>query len=233
MEGTRIEMPLVSYFPEPVTVPDCVADQPYRQRLQFVRRVLLLHSFSVFSVIIGAKFAQRAGLTPHEPWILLGVLAFLVIVATLARKYFREKLSQSIDAVLLLLMAVLSGSILTLIPENELTLLLAGPAWILAYLVLCGKDFSFVGMPTIGILGGGGLGIAAVLTGSFTRDEILTVWFLLAAYWAYVSYDLSMIMKRRRSDELLRSVTDFWRDLTNFVTYPIKVMLHWKRYRFP
>ncbi len=226
-------MPLVSYFPEPVTVPDCVADQPYRQRLEFVRRVLLLHSFSVFAVLAGAKFAQRAGLLPPYPELSLGLLALLVIVATLTRKYLRDKLSQAVDALLLFVMALLSGSILTLAPENHLGLFLAGPAWILAYLVLCGKDFSFVGMPTIGILGSGALGIAGVVSGTLSRNEAVSAWMILAAYWAYVSYDLSMIMKRRRSDELLRSVTDFWRDLTNFVTYPIKVILHWRRYRFP
>ena len=78
-------MPLVSYFPEPVTVPDCVADQPYRQRLEFVRRVLLLHSVSVFAVLIGAKFGQRAGLIPSQSSIHVGALATLVIVATVAR----------------------------------------------------------------------------------------------------------------------------------------------------
>jgi hypothetical protein len=114
------------------------------------------------------------------------------------------------------------------------------PIWIPAvgyayaglYGALCGRDFSFVGQFVIS---------AAALTATVLATMALQqvsvadgLFWLLAGlvYVGYFVYDLAALLSRRRLGEEPAAVADLYRDLLNFLTYSVRVYLHWKRYRF-
>jgi len=99
------------------------------------------------------------------------------------------------------------------------------------YTLLCGRDLSFVGMF--------GLGAGFLLAVTLAIAELLRLsagavlwgctWGL--AYLFFLVYDLASLQQRRRLGEETLAAADLYRDLPNFISYPFRVVQHWRGFR--
>ncbi len=224
-------MQIQPYFPEPVVVSRNVAAERYMVTLGFIRRVMLGHFVSVACV---AAAAMRL-----EPLFDLGtnvtVFFACLFALTVARRVLCGGLADNLASFLLLLPTVWSLAAIVRTAYDA-----GHPVWIVGlcyvaaslYGAFCGRDFSFVGQfvittfTTLAIIGATGLG------GLASWPE--------AAFWGcaglgfvlYYVYDLAALLSRRRLGEETAATADLYRDLLNFITYSVRIVLHWRRFRF-
>lgn len=222
--------PSPPYFPEPITVPGSVASVKYGERLLFVRRVLYGHLVTVAMIGVSSFW-------PDWPLTLkaTGLLLFLLLVcSSIVRRAMGSGTTEAILSWALTLPAIPCVGQIVRGVSADLPVWTLGiaPLAILSYLLLCGRDFSFAGM---GVLSGIATLAAAFSVAGFGAapwSEIPTALGLAFGYLLYLPYDLSMVMKRRRPEEYYSSVADLFRDLLNWISYIVRVVLHWRRYRF-
>lgn len=102
----------------------------------------------------------------------------------------------------------------------------------LAYVWLCGRNLSFLGLAFAGaaVLAAGA--VAAMLIRAATAAQAGLFWAAGTLVVCYISYDLAMVLRRRRRAETAAAAADLYRDLLNFLTYPFRIARHWRRYRF-
>lgn len=219
------------YFPEPITVPGNVATEKYATRIQFAKRAILSHTFTVIAASCVAQFAQSPLPEFYPALYLLGIL----ILLNISRRTFETGHTESIFSLLGLVTSiplwgwfardlVSYGVPVWVIPLTSATMAV--------YSLICGRDYSFVAMGVFSFILGGLAILAANLTVLFPAVLTWEALAILVAYTTYVTYDLSMVMRRRRSSEWLSSQADLYRDLLNFLTYPLRVAIHWKSLRW-
>jgi FtsH-binding integral membrane protein len=217
-------------FPEPITVPGNVASVRYRDRVRFVRRVVVGHALVACGVAGLSAFGGPTNLREHVLTLVLGLAALSSVRAWFQSGPLEAALSWGCMAPVCFGLAGLARSFQA-----------AGvPAWAWAlpsvaagaYALACGKDFSYIGQAVLGAVGCGGVLAAAVALGWIGLRESWGAMVGSAAWLAYLSYDLSMIVKRRRPGEEASAVADLFRDLLNWTTYPVRVAAHWKKHRF-
>ncbi len=224
-------MPIQPYFPEPITVAGNIAEAKHRVRVRFVRSVVAWH---FVSAVITGSFAF---LTPFAfGWgvSLLGALGGLVAL-TMVRRAFPEGRTDSIASLVLLLPTLgFLGQAFHGLQSAGWPVIALAPASVSValYTLFCGNDFSYGGLFSLSVPAtwcalavGRGLGY-------LTSVEVLSGGVLALFYLFYFSYDLSMLVKRRRGSEVPAAVADLYRDLLNFATYLIRVYLHWRKFRF-
>ena len=109
--------------------------------------------------------------------------------------------------------------------------LLVGPAFALAYTLLCGRDYSFVGCGLLSLIGSSVL--IAGLAQQTGLEHRAAAWALglNAVYLVYFVYDLASLMSRRRRGEEPAAVVDLYRDVFNVFGYVPRVVSHWRRHR--
>ena len=215
------------FVPQPIEIPRNVAQEPYLVRLGFIRRVAALHFISVLIVAAMTLLPQppinplRAGL------VVVLILVLLSLVRGVAKgRDADQKLSSFILPLLFLALAVWLRSLYD--QGWAVWAIGTGVACAAAYIGVCGRDLSFVGMfvlalgvSSITIVGiGWSLGI-----GSFHTSAALI---LNASFLFYYVYDLAALLTRRRLNEELGAVVDLYRDILNGFTYPIRVYHHWR-----
>ncbi len=216
------------YFPEPETIPNSVAAEPYEVRLRFVRTVVMLHLVSAAAVASTVIWAWKRELTVTT-W--PGALA-LLLVLSLFRK-FRPAFDFAITLLALPPFLFMLGLQLHLTNDEGFPVYGLGLSLVAAtvYTVLAGRDFSFVGCY---MLAGG----STVLTMLVANHWLglpplgLAAGIILAlAYLFYFVYDLASLLSRRRLGEPLLAVSDLYRDVLNILTYSIRVLHHWRTFR--
>ncbi|MGE0001886.1 MAG: hypothetical protein AB7T05_07440, partial [Fimbriimonadaceae bacterium] len=100
----------------------------------------------------------------------------------------------------------------------------------LTYVSVCGKAFSYLGLGFLSMVASS---TCLVFLSQGREPGWLASGIVITAAWIlYLCYDLSMVVKRRRINEVAPAVADLYRDLLNFALYPGRVWLHWKRYKF-
>jgi len=226
MEPTRTYPP--SYFPEPIEVPNHAAQGPYLPRVRFVRSVVALHALTIVATVGVAIW----GSVPVWPWSLGIFLGSLVAMSAERRVFGNSALAQMLSPTLLVIgLYGLAGMVAPIqawgIPLEGIALVSVAT---LVYVSLCGKAFSYLGL---GFLSFVPSFVGLLFLGRDREGGWVASAAVISAIWTfYVCYDLSMVVKRRRTDEVGPAVADLYRDLLNFALYPGRVWLHWKRYRF-
>lgn len=217
------------YFPEPVVVRDAAADAPYDVRRRFIQRVIVGHAATV-------GVATAIGFFAHFPIDLrLSAVALLVmfLVHCLARKLanstYPEKLIQTVLLPFVLVACGIVGSGLSQLDWSVWVFPVAVTGGTI-YAILAGRDFSFLGHF------GAGLGTVLLILffkpwlpvyvpGTYPQAIILG-----AITSFYVSYDLAMILRRRRPNEAISGICDLYGDVLNITTYAPRVIAHWKKF---
>ncbi|MBS1723760.1 MAG: hypothetical protein JSS66_12495 [Armatimonadetes bacterium] len=224
-------MPIQPYFPEPLTVSENVSEAKHRPRVAFIRKVVGWH-FSTSAAVVAMALGFPMKMAPE--WAFIGFLACLIGL-TLVRRAFDGGKTENILSTSALLPTLFFLSQWfewlhrTGVPVVALVPVVFGTG---LYALLCGNDFSYIGMFVLT----GAFELVAVVTarvfGYFTPTSAWLGLVLGSAFLFYFSYDLSMLVKRRRFGEGAAAVADLYRDLLNFTTYTVRVYLHWRRFRF-
>ncbi|MBL8067061.1 MAG: hypothetical protein JNM28_01295 [Armatimonadetes bacterium] len=218
-------------FPEPHTVPGCVDSRTYGEKIRFIKAALVGHLLTVLAVAFCAVQIHLP-LTDSELLVWLGVI---FAAMTGVRLGMKTGVHESWFSFALLMAAVpLLGQLGRDIHAAgyPVIILLGSAAFAGVYTLLAGRDFSFPGMVACGSVAL--IPALAILT----RTDVLDpgsapfAWILGTAYLGYVAYDLAMILKRRKVDEIPSAIADFYRDSLNFLTYPFRVARHWQTYEF-
>ena len=226
--GARLQLQPI--FPEPITVPGNVARIPYRDRVRFVRRV----------VVGQAMVVAFLGLLPITvglpgPKVDLLVLVIGLLSLSLVRAVLR---TGSLESVLSWIAMIPTGVGLAGLAQSAQSH--GFPVWLWAlpsvlagvYALACGHDFSYTGMASLGVAAS-----AVVLIMAFALGRVGATQAWVAFGWSlvclvYLAYDVSMIVKRRRPGEEATAVADLFRDTVNWTTYPVRVAAHWRKFRF-
>ncbi|MGE3126417.1 MAG: hypothetical protein AB7F50_04625 [Fimbriimonadaceae bacterium] len=217
-----------SYFPEPIEVPENAAQGPYLPRVAFVRSVVALHSLTIAAT---AAFATW-GTVPALPGSLALFLGALIVLSAERRLLRNSQLTRLLSpAILVIGLYGLSGLAR---PLEDAGLPLEGiaisAAAALTYVSVCGKAFSYLGLGFLSMVASS---TCLVFLSQGREPGWLASGIVITAAWIlYLCYDLSMVVKRRRINEVAPAVADLYRDLLNFALYPGRVWLHWKRYKF-
>jgi hypothetical protein len=219
------------YFPEPVVVSRNVASERYLVTLGFIRRVMVGHFASVACVV-----AIAISLVPTFDLTAYAIVLFACLMAlTFARRFLRGGSADNVVSFLLMVPTVWTVASIVRIAFDA-----GHPVWIVAacylsaslYGAFCGRDFSFVGQFVITSFATAAIVAAAGLTGIATWPEAVIWGCVGLGYVLFYVYDLAALLSRRRLGEEPAAVADLYRDLLNFITYSVRIVLHWRRFRF-
>ena len=219
-----------NYVPDPLEVPNNVTEERFPLRLQFIRRVMLIHLGTVLMVAgLSTQAFPQVGLV----WASLGlaiVLIFLDVWRILARSSQSEA---TVSLALLPCVVVLMGWVAA---EAQR---IGFPVWSPAvgvvcaflYAAVCGRDFSFVGCYFLAwIVSSVAIAGRVVWLGLPAHLAVLA----LAAntlYLFYFLYDLASLMARRRIGEFGAAVVDLYRDIFNIFGFAVRCVRHWRKHR--
>lgn len=199
--------------------------------MRFIKKCLAGHLVSVFAATACAVYLQ----IPLTDLQLVLVLAGILVALTIIRFSLRSgKVEQVFSTAFLLAAIPIIGQLARDIQELGFPVI-AFPitaALVAIYTLGVGRDFSFPGM--VGVCS---IALAPILwilraQGIEMLEMVALGWFLGTLYVTYLSYNMAMILKRRRPNEFISVVADFLRDLLNFTTYPVRVLFHWRGYNF-
>lgn len=219
-----------NYVPEPLEVPGNVTLEPYPLRIAFIRRVTLLHAASL-CVVAGLAWLP---FPPVSLGFALGGLALLLLLLDLVRVLLRgqpREAAISLTIAVPMIVGVALAARTAALAEIPVWAILVGPAFGLAYTLLCGRDYSFVGCAILALIGS-----SVLLSGLIVQTGMsphLAAWALglNTAYLLYFVYDLASLLSRRRRGEEAAAVVDLYRDVFNLFGYIPRVISHWHRHR--
>ncbi|MBL8049081.1 MAG: hypothetical protein JNJ45_10415 [Chthonomonas sp.] len=214
------------YFPEAEELPGNAAGLDYDVRLGFIRDVIDRFTLSV--LVVAAATVSLLNWAPDYARDLtrsaLAALGALLVASTLRKIRLggeSDRLSIWVLPFILGTMARLAAALTLAGVRLELIPIAVLAVWL--YRMMCGRDFSFLGLFTLGCLPLG-VGWAILRPGWWGL-----LWGVMTL--AYVSYDLAALLQRRRLNEAGLAVVDLYRDVLNFISYTFRVIHHWRNFR--
>jgi hypothetical protein len=219
-----------NYVPEPLEVPDNVTEQPYGVRLQYVRRVSILHFASL--LLVGA--IAYSGVPMLALPMAAAFLGGFVLLLCLLRIAIRgSKVEAMVSAGFLPVLLAFLGMVVHGVESRGLPAwtVILGPGFALIYTLLCGRDFSFVGQYLLSLIGSS---VAIATLADFaplSREQAVFALAANAGYLSYYVYDLASLLARRRLGEELGAVVDLYRDILNVFGYLVRMVRHWRRHK--
>jgi len=231
LKRTRTHLQVPPYFPEPEVVSDNIAASAYPIVLGFTRRVILGHA------IVAAAIAAVAVWFPLPISLTAAILLVMggLLLMTVLRRLTDGGPADNIGSMILLVPTLVGvGTVLSRLHAIgwPVEFLVAVPATSLLYAAGCGRDFSFPGLFVLASMATVAVGVALPLAGVRSWIDSLTGMALAVTGIAYFTYDLAALLRRRRIGEEPAAVGDLYRDLLNFLTYSVRVILHWRKFRF-
>jgi FtsH-binding integral membrane protein len=219
-----------NYIPEPLEVPGNVTQEPYPRRLAFLRRVGALHLLSILVIAVIATLP-----VPDVEISMLGVwLAAALLGLSLLRIAIRGSRNEGLlSSAILPVVLGLAGVLIKQLWDVGIPAWSAGVgvAAAVAYAMLCGRDYSFVGQFMLALIASSVLlaGVIVALGMSREAGAIALGW--NAVFLFYYVYDLASLQARRRLGEELGAVVDLYRDVLNVFGYVFRVIHHWHKHR--
>jgi len=219
------------YFPEQIEIEGNVASESYNDTLRFIRLTSAGHAVSVAAVVAVAVLMEPLVSAKAAVAVFLACLLALTLV---------RRLSKSRKADLYLSIAILVPTLWSLGTSVRIVSDSGSPVWILGasycfallYTVFCGRDHSFVGQFVISSLATAVLVFSGPVFDFFPWSETI-LWFVVAeAYLFFYVYDSAALLSRRKTSEHVTAVADLYRDLLNFLTYTVRIVAHWRKFRF-
>lgn len=219
-----------NFIPEPLEVPGNITVLPWRERVGFVRRVIVAHLLSM--VGIGAlSYIQLPDVAPWRAWCFALATLVLLDIIRIAR---RGRTDEAVLSTTFFPLAAFALAYAVGTSERAgwpVWAIPVGPTMMFLYALVAGRDFSFVGgilLASIGTL----LAVSTVCL-SFEAARNQAPWALAFSlgYLVYFVYDLASLQSRRRPNEVGGAVVDLHRDVLNFVSYVPRVVSHWRRHR--
>lgn len=218
------------YFPEQIVLPGNVANDAYPVRLRFIRTVSVALMLTHALVLCVVQFARPPTGLVMSFWLWMGCTLGLSI----GRQFSRHgKLDRFMSAFLLPGTILSLGMLLRNLSDLGFSIWPLGLASASAFLyaMLCGRDFSFTGQFVLSSLA---TIVGSVMLGILRNDAAESTWVGMvgAVVWLlYHSYDLAALLTRRGRSETFAATVDLYRDVLNFLTYSVRVWMHWRGFR--
>lgn len=218
-----------NYVPEAIEIPGNVTEQPYRERLIFIRRVSILHLASV--AFVGGVVAAQTHPLPIKQTV-IPYAVFILGLSLLRIRCRGDKLETQLSSYALPILLLLAGMVAASLIRWNFPVWSAGVgvACGVLYTLSCGRDFSFVGQFFLGLIASTLIISVTVLCfGLPPRTAALALgWNLVSLF--YYCYDLASLLSRRRIGEEIAGVVDLYRDVLNVFGWVIRVAQHWHRH---
>jgi len=219
-----------NYVPDPLEVPGNVTQDPYPERLAFIRRVSALHAATVCGVaLIASAFPIEIDWRPALAYFL--ALLVILCLVRIAYRGGRNEVTTSVGLLPLLLATagLTAGALLHVgFPVWSAGL---GLAFAVIYAMLCGRDFSFVGQFVLSLIASSTLVALLSIQLSLSTRQAAQALLWNGSFLLYYVYDLASLLARRRRAEELAAVTDLYRDVLNIFGWIVRVVAHWRRHR--
>jgi hypothetical protein len=218
-------------FPEPATVSGNVADTSRTVQVQFLRATWLMIFLCVAYIFSWAML--------YNPPVIKGTLTYFsamgasVVLSLLRLAPGKSSIKLILSGLVFVLAGPIYGSLLLQLEIDGMPIgLMLLSATLVAYLYaqLLGRDYSFLGQFLISF--GAGL-VCLFFIESANGDWGWHLWGPVAIWLVicfYLSYNLACVMRRRRPEDWIESAIDMFRDPLNLLTYPVRVIQHWRRY---
>ena len=219
-----------NYVPEPLEVPANVTLEPYPVRLAFIRRVTVLHAASLCAVAALAFFPSPPATLSVSLALFAAYLLFLDALRVRLRSQIGEAAVSTYAGIVMLILAGNAARVAA-IEGVPVWAILVGPAFALAYTLLCGRDYSFVGCGLLSLIGSSVFLAGLIVQTGMDPHHAAWAFGLNTAYLLYFVYDLASLMSRRRRGEEAAAVVDLYRDVFNVFGYVPRVISHWRRHR--
>ncbi len=207
------------------------ASERYGVTLRFIRVTMAGHALSAGAVVGVAALVEPAVSLEVGGYVFLGCL----LVLTALRRVLDGGGLDNVLSLIVLVPTVWSlGTLLRLASDSGSPVWILGVGYVLAglYGVFCGRDFSFVGQLVLTTIVLTIILFATILFFGLAWRQS-AVWGLLRlAYVTCDVYDRAALLSRRRLGEAPAAVADLYRDLLNFITYTVRIVLHWRRFKF-
>jgi hypothetical protein len=223
-------MQLQPFFPEPMSVPGNITLERHRTIVDFARRVIGIGAAAVVVIAVLAwvmpplMTLERAGL------LFLGIL----LVLTLVRRLIDGGLADNLlSGLLLAALLPVSAQLTQRLLEHNIPIWVLGVCALQAalYSAACGRDFSFFGLFAIPWLVQVAMFPSLAAAGAIAWSSVLPALGIGALGLFFITYDLAMILRRRRRGEEIAAGADLFRDQLNFITYTFRILAHWRRFR--
>jgi hypothetical protein len=219
------------YFPEPITVRGNVAAERYLVTLGFIRRTMLGHFLTAVAVAVVTIFVP----TVMSAVSYAAAFAVCLLALTVLRRILNGGPVDNVASAVLLVPCLwsLAGLVRAGLDAGH-PVWIVGACYLVAdtYAAVCGRDFSFVGQFMVTLFATVVLALALGLTQTASWGEALFWGAAGLGYVLFYVYDLAALLSRRRLGEEPAAVADLYRDLLNFTTYTVRIVLHWRRFRF-
>lgn len=217
------------FVPQQIEIPGNVATEPYMARLGFIRRVVVAHFLSV-GIVVGLAYLPRVIDTMQAGIMTLASLLSLSLIRGLVKG---KNYEQIISGVVAPLLFIGLSQLVAIGPERGWPqwVIAIGPAGIMLYTALCGRDLSFMGMFMLTSLFEIIVLVACAFAGLFAAKIAFEVGVIGIATIFFLVYDLAALLTRRRLGEEVGAVLDLYRDVLNFTTYTVRVIRHWRKHR--
>ncbi|MER3413410.1 MAG: hypothetical protein C4341_04065 [Armatimonadota bacterium] len=222
-------------FPEPVTVTGNAADQGHFVAVRFIRAVATLHLLSLLLV----AGALRLWLEPAvQVWLagtidaeLLYILT-IVLCAGLALSRERPAVAQTIILLATILVVTAWMSLWASLMHDSFPLFVntfaigfgIQAAALLVFLWASGRDLSLFGAFALVWPVTCAFVIGTALLTEISFSEGLTLLVVLTCMLFYWVYDIAMLLRRRRPNEVVAGAVDLYRDVFNFIGLPVRFM---------
>jgi hypothetical protein len=220
------------YFPEPITVPGNVAAGDYPTAVRFLRTTGLGHLLSLAAIVMLTISLRRLGFAAEglgsgAVWLMC--LGSLIALAWLRHGPILIQALTFVTFALALAAGVAAEAPLVFDELYDFAFafrLAFLSAWLglVFYNLLAARDYSLVGQYVLVCCFAGASMVYFTLTTYLTGGQGFAVWVLVCGMVFYWVYDLAMISRRRRADEPLAAVFDLYRDVFNFVGFPLRML---------
>lgn len=217
--------------PGPITVPGCAAEEPYDKRITFIKRVAILSALSLL-VMAGSVYAwyldgRALAASPAFLGLVSGGLLILIVLVRRASLFVQLAVFVPFFLVGSAALASLSGDLLSRqdgLYQVAVALYFGLLTGKLVYAALCGRDYTHVG--SFVLTSGWLILIGTSAKFAFGCPGLTATWLTVLAIGAnlYWHYDLAMILRRRLIREEMSSVIDLYRDVLNWISYPVRVV---------
>ncbi len=223
-------MHVPNYVPDPLEVPENVTEQPYQDRIAFVRRVAAFHGVSV-CLVIAVALSPMPGVSLVAATTFLSMLLVILCLIRIAFRGVRADLMASLFLMPPLLLVC--GVTVSSWSRQGFPVWSAGVGLLCAllYTFMCGRDFSFVGQFVLALIVSSALVSVFVILLNLDRSKAGHALAWNGCYLLYYVYDSASLLARRRVGEELASVVDLYRDVLNVFGWVVRVVAHWRKHR--
>lgn len=218
-----------SLFPEIPARPGALSEGPYDVLVPFARRTVLGGAGYLLIVTMGCAL-----LRPYLTTLEAGgaSLFFLLVLASIPLLGWGRQFENAATICVMIPLAPSLSLLVNSLPKLVWWGVPIGAAMAALYVAFCGRSLSLTAMVWLGGTAAAVLVFVCVTLQTVPANQALIGWVTSVVVLACLARETSAALRRRTKDEGPAAVGDLFRGVIGLLFYPVKVLRHWKSYRF-